>query len=228
MDEGTLIGIIGIIITIVIAFFGWFFHDPSKIILRYFWIRAINSIFRFKLNCTSNYLTDVCHWFDYSIYSSLKEKCLNYDFSLNSVKPESINIIPNTLGTKIIVSLDSVQELLSEEESEEQSTSEFKISIKLDSNLKLGINNLDELEDYIQIFKEIKIITEEHCFPNRPRETKSFFICDIIRDFKTITKLPFIKTDLEMAKISFKTKDIEITLQKPDYLIRLIKRYIAY
>jgi hypothetical protein len=228
LDTGTIVGIAGIVITVIIAVLGWFFQEPIKIKARYYWIRITNKIFRFKLISVSNYPTNDLQWFDYSIYSLLRERCPTYDFSLNSIKPESMNIIPNTLGTKIIFSLDSVEELLSEEESDSPQVSEFKISIKLDNYLKLGINNLDELEDYIQIFKEIKIITEEHCFPNRPSEIKSFFICDVFRDFNTITKLPYITSDLEMAKISFKKKDIGIVLQRPDYLIRLIKRYIAY
>jgi len=228
IDWVIVLGTLGILIPIILAIVGWFFQEETRILWRFIKFFLSNKHFQYNLVFKAFFPVKPIHALDYDVYSAISSECDNYDVSLNSVQSDTVILIPNKLGrNKILVHFDSIRELLSEEEPDEAFPDEYTLTIKLDNDLGLGMRDLEILHDYASLFGKIREIIQRMCF-NATLPTKSFLLCDIIRDLDTITSKRLLEDLKEDAKVTFQKQNITLTLNKPEYLLRLIKRYIGY
>lgn len=204
----------------------YFFQNEVRIFLNTLRIKYLYHDFRYRLILKASFSLKTKDLDSY-VYDSIKEKGKEFKITKASLRPESMSIIPEELGTKINVLIDSVHELLSINEGESVGPDEYTLTIQLDSDLRLTYRRLEILEDYLILIKDIKKIVEDYCFSG-VSEINSFMICEIIRDKNTITDKKQIEIEKEGTKISFKEKNVNIVVKNSDYLMRNISKYIGH
>lgn len=206
-----------------------FFEKKIRIRIRTMKYKLFPKDFRFNL-FFKYYFTTKINDLDSEVFNKIKDKFIEYEIRKSKVKPESITINPEKLGNKVNIYLDSTNELQEGEEVSEDDAdkyNEFILTIKLDSNLWISYNRLDIMQDYIVLFNGIKEIVRDYCF-NGESPSKSFLVCDIIRDINKITNLDKIEDSSKKLKVSFVENNIKIVLNEPIYLMTTIKKYIGY
>ena len=219
-----------IIIAFILALlFALFFEKKMRIRIRTIKYKLFPKDFRYNLFFKYYFITKI-NDLDSQVLTKINEQFGVYEIGKSKVKPESITINPEKLGIKVNIYLDSTNELQECEEVLEEETSkynEFIVTIKLDSYLWISYNRLDIMRDYIALFNGIKEIVRDYCF-NGELPTKSFIVCDIIRDVNKITNLNKIEDTSKKLKVSFVENNIKIVLNEPLYLMDTIKKYIGY
>jgi len=205
------------------------FRKKLWIFLRTLKIKVLSDDFQYSL-LFKYYFTKKVGDLDSEIFQEIKSQHENFKITRVNVKPESITIYPEELGVKVNIYLDSVDELIAEEMELDNGTKENKeytLTIKLDSNLRVGYKRLNILSDYVVLFSGIKDIVRKHCFSGET-EVKSFLICDIIRDINTVLDQKEIIDKTKNLKVSFFKQNIKITLRNSQYLMDNIRKYIGY
>ncbi|SDF85381.1 hypothetical protein SAMN04488589_1532 [Methanolobus vulcani] len=216
---------ISVVITFIVTAIGTYLYQKHVIIfLRSLKIKHFYRSFRYSLLLKAYYPQKTGD-LDSNIYNLIKEKCKQFNITKVTVRPESMCINPENFGTKVNIFIDSIDELLGEEEITE--SEEYCLTIQLDSDLRLTYKELEIIDDYLVLMEETKNIVHEHCFGNS-EEKNSFLVCEIIRDIKKITDEDTINIEKEETKVSFKENNVKITLKKPQYLTRNIRKYIGY
>ena len=218
--------IVAFIISLVYAVF---IDKKMRIKIRTFRYKLFSKDFRYNLFFKFYFKTKT-NDLDSQVFTKIKKQFREYEIKKNKVMPESITINPDKLGNKVNVYLDSVNKLQESDEVSEEETNtynEYILTIKFDNYLWIGYKRLDILRDYIALFNGIKEIIRDYCF-NGESATKSFLVCDIIRDVNKITELDKIEDTSKKLKVSFVGQNIKIVLNEPIYLVNTIEKYIGY
>lgn len=228
ISDGIIASLIG---TLIISTALFLFQEKVRIIVNKFFIWLRNRQFRIKLLMKYR-INKKPKDFTNEIFKKIKEQNNKFHFEKLSLRENLLQIKPVELGTRIIVQISSVYEELCEDESDleqidHDEINEYDLEIYLGDEIRLGINDLETLNQYLIIINSIKDIVIQLAFENN-RETKKFIICDLIRNTKPITKEREIIINEKDCKVSFINKDIKFVLKNHEFLENLIKQYIAY
>jgi hypothetical protein len=215
--------IIGLIVFAIVGIVGYFLRKRVILHLRKIWAFLLNTNAKISLFYTQKYEIPPKKWLSDEIYDELKER-VGYEIKKKAIS--SRQILLETGGIESPISLEIMEEPeLSTLDAEETTVDSYNVTISLQNKIRIGIRDIDDLQEFITVANEIHSIVKEKCFGSQNPKQK-FLICDIGHNRGIVlTGAKEIDDNKLVAKISIKDNDVKIILKEPNNLIRAIKKY---
>jgi len=216
--------IIELIVAAVIGIIIWFFREKAIHIIRFFSYRIFNKNARIKAIHIRKYNKEPKVWLSCKIFDELREKITTDEITKKKVSNENMIIHSKNLGSTISICIDPEFDLSTIDSSEPKIVG-YKVAIELENEIRLGLRNVDELDNFQVITDYGHEIIQRICFSNN-QFFENYMIFDLDRENKFYTKGKTKIVDTQNnAEISIIDDKLEICLSEPKHFLKVVKKY---
>jgi hypothetical protein len=109
--------------------------------------------------------------------------------------------------------------------SEEPEVQAYSVTIEMQADLRLGINDVDEFQDFITLSSQIHGGVQEACF-NSTRPYDKYVICIVKRGTGSVVNRVQVLQDEDLkVRVEKGEAMVQIISAEPSYLVRALKKY---
>lgn len=187
---------------------------------RYLWL---NVPARVRATSIEKFKSEPKKWLSAEIFASIQAHATD-ELTKKGVHEHTLELLSDNLGMSLGVSVDEEFDP-STIGSEEPEVHAYRVSVGMQADLRLGIRNVDEFQDFVTLSTQIHESIREACF-NSMKPFDKFVICRAKRDTKLVVRRTGTFEDEKLqVHVEIGEGVVELISSEPSYLVRALKKY---
>lgn len=187
---------------------------------RYLWL---NVPARIRATSIEKYENEPRVWLSAEVFESIQTRTTD-KLTKEGVHEHAIELVSDRLGMPLVIWLEEEYDT-STIGSDEPEVLAFKVEVDMQADLRLGIRDVDEFQDFVTLANQIHESVRETCFgSSKPYE--KYVLCRAKRDTKLVVRrIGKIQDDKLKVQVETEEGMVEIISSEPTYLVRALKKY---
>ncbi len=177
-----------------------------------------------RVNATyvSKYSEAPTQWISQDLFNVVRDRMKSDRLEKRSLSDTSMELSSQRIGMPVSVFLEEEPDLAN---LNEKKIVDYKLTINLDADLRVGIRDLSEFQHFVTLATVTEETVREKCFPGKG-PLQQFILCSVRRDYPIKHPKPVDKVDDDLnTKVSIHDGEVDLVCEQPTRAVDALKKY---